>query len=87
MQDFLCSVACNGRTREESKVNSAMFGAEPYQFELTYPPGEGPALQRGEEEEEEEEEEERKKERKKERSALPEPVRIGTGAFVGNVFL
>ena len=27
-----------------SEVNSAMFGAEPYQFEPTYPPGEEPAL-------------------------------------------
>ena len=38
-----------------------MFGAEPYQFEPTYPPGEEPALH-GEEEE---------------RSASPEPVRVG----------
>ena len=49
---------------EESRVtevNSAMFGAEPYQFEPTYPPGEEPALH-GEGEE---------------RSASPEPVCIG----------
>ena len=39
-----------------------MFGAEPYQFEPSYPPGEEPALH-GEEEEE--------------RSASPEAVRIG----------
>ena len=43
------------------KVNSAMFGAEPYKFEPTYLPGEEPALH-GEGEE---------------RSASPEPVRIG----------
>ena len=49
-----------------------MFGAEPYQFEPTYPPGEEPAPH-GEGEE---------------RSASPEPVRIGnlrTGVFEGNV--
>ena len=43
------------------EINSAMLGVEPYQFELTYPPGEEPALH-GEGEE---------------RSASPEPVGIG----------
>ena len=38
-----------------------MFGAEPYHFEPTYRPGEGPALKVHREEEE--------------RSASPEPVR------------
>ena len=37
-----------------------MFGAKPYPFEPTYPPGEEPALNGGEE-----------------RSASPEPVRVG----------
>ena len=50
-----------------------MLGAEPYQFEPTYRPGEEPALL-GEGEE---------------RSTSPEPVRKGipTGVFEGNVFL
>ena len=50
-----------GEESRVTEVNSAMFGAEPYQFEPTYPPGEEPALH-GEGEE---------------RSASPEPVRIG----------
>ena len=48
--------------RSWPEVNSAMFGAEPYQFEPTYPPGEEPALHGDQEEE---------------RSASPEPIRVG----------
>ena len=44
------------------ELNSAIFGAEPYQFEPTFPPGEEPALHG---------------EGARRKSSSPEPVRIG----------